>query len=140
MEYIYTTEARSVGQARDGRAYLTDGTLEIQMAQVEELGGSGQGANPEQLFALGYATCFHQAVKKVARQMQADASSSSVQSRISFGLDEQGLQTLAVGLEVSLPYVEMAQARDIAMRAHAICPYSRAPRGNIEVIVDVVEE
>lgn len=69
MEYIYTTEARSVGQARDGRAYLTDGTLEIQMAQVEELGGSGQGANPEQLFALGYATCFHQAVKKVARQM-----------------------------------------------------------------------
>lgn len=140
MKPIYTTEARSSGPARDGRAYLTDGTLEIKMGLAEELGGNGQGANPEQLFALGYATCFHQAVKNVARETKADSTASSVQARVNFGLGEEGYYKLAVVLEVSLPYVEMDQAREIAVRAHEICPYSRATRGNIDVSVSVVEE
>ena len=140
MESVYTTEARSTGSARDGRAYLTDRTLEIQMGLVEELGGNGDGANPEQLFALGYATCFHQAVKIVAGNDRADATGSSVQARVHLYMDDDGNYNLAIDIAVSLPFVEMDHAREIAARAHSACPYSRATRGNIDVKVTVVEQ
>ena len=140
MDIKYSTEARSVGAARDGRAYLTDGTLEIEMSLAKELGGTGEGANPEQLFALGYATCFHQAVKLVAERRKLDATASSVQARINFGIDSEDFFALSVLIDVSLPYVEMDLAREAAVEAHEMCPYSRATRGNIDVIVNVVEE
>lgn len=140
MDIKYSTEALSVGDARNGRSYLTDGSLEIQMALAEELGGDGDGVNPEQLFALGYATCFHQAVKIAAQRIKADATASSVQVRLNFGIDSKEFYALAVLIDVSLPYVEMDTAREIALAAHALCPYSRATKGNIDVQVNVVEE
>ncbi len=140
MEIQYSTEALSVGDARDGRAYLTDGSLEIHMGLATELGGGGEGANPEQLFALGYATCFHQSVKLVAETKKADSTASSVQARINFGLDSDDFYALSVQLDVSLPFVEMDLARELVQRAHDMCPYSRATRGNIDVAVNVVDE
>mgnify|MGYP002719621333 CR=1 FL=1 len=140
MEPRYTTEARSIGDARNGRAYLTDGSLEIHMGIAQELGGQGRGANPEQLFAMGFATCFHQSVKIVAQEARADSTASSVQARVDFGIDDEDFYALSVSLDVSLPYVEMDIAREIAQRANELCPYSRATRGNIAVVVSVVEE
>lgn len=140
MRSTYTTEALSVGDARNGRAYLTDGTLEVQMGLARELGGSGDGANPEQLFALGYATCFHQALKVIGKDQHADVTSSSVQARVDFIEDYERYYKLAVTIDVSLPYVEMDHARELAVLAHDYCPYSRATRGNIDVVVNVVEE
>lgn len=139
MKALYSTEALSVGEARNGRAYLADHSLDFDLAMPKELGGSGEGANPEQLFALGYAACFHSALKLVASQAKADTTDSSVGARVSLGKNDADGFELAVALEVSLPNVPMNDARELAQKAHEVCPYSNATRGNIEVTVDVVE-
>lgn len=140
MDIQYSTEALSTGQGRGGRVHLVDGSLEISMGLAPELGGSGDGANPEQLFALGYATCFHQAVIMIAANRKVDISGSSVQAQVNLGLNSEGFYTLSAVIDVSLPYVEMDLAREIALEAHRQCPYSRATRGNIDVVINVVEE
>lgn len=140
MKPLYSTEAISTGDARNGRARLADGTLDFDLAMPREMGGKGgEGANPEQFFALGYAACFHSALKLVASEERVDVSDSSVSARVTIGNDDEGGFELKVALEVSVPHLLMVDARKLAQKAHSICPYSKATRGNIEVVVDVVE-
>ena len=105
MEPLYTAEALSVGDARNGQAYLADRSLDLKMSVPKEMGGAGEGANPEQLFALGYAACFHSALKLVAGKAKADTTDSAIGARVSIGSNDQGGFQLAVVLEVSLPNV-----------------------------------
>lgn len=140
MDALYTAEALSVGDARNGQAYLADRSLDLRMSVPKEMGGAGDGANPEQLFALGYAACFHSALKLVASKVKADTTDSAVGARVSIGSNDAGGFELAVALEVSLPNVPVEQARELAEAAHQVCPYSNATRGNIEVTVEVVED
>ena len=103
------------------------------------MGGSGQGMNPEQLFAAGYAACFHSALQMVARQAKKDLGDSSVGARVSIGQAGKGFG-LAVALEVVVPALPHDEAQQLADQAHQVCPYSNATRGNIRVDVTVVDD
>jgi lipoyl-dependent peroxiredoxin len=137
MKTIYTTSAVATGNGRDGRIASLDGLLAADVRMPPELGGQGGATNPEQLFAAGYAACFHSALKLVAGSAQADASDSEVVADVSLGALEGGAFGLAVSLEVSLPALEPADAQALVERAHAVCPYSNAVRGNVEVSLSV---
>jgi lipoyl-dependent peroxiredoxin len=138
MDTLYTAEATSWG-GREGRAASSDGVIDVQLAIPKSMGGpGGEATNPEQLFAVGYAACFHSALKLVARQAKVDVSESAVTARVSIGRDDTGGFGLAVELEAELPDVEHAVAEDLVAQAHQVCPYSKATRGNIEVSLTVV--
>ena len=112
----------------------------MKLATPKELGGAGgEGVNPEQLFATGYAACFLGAMKFVASQggpkVPADAT---VTSTVGIGPRSEGGFGLAIALEISLPGVERAQAEALVAKAHEICPYSNATRNNIDVKLCVV--
>ncbi|MDQ1083009.1 MULTISPECIES: organic hydroperoxide resistance protein [Microbacterium] len=139
MEALYTAEAVSTGHGRTG--HVTAGSqIDLDVAPPKELGGSGQGTNPEQLFAAGYAACFHGALHAVARGHKVALEDSSVGGRVQIGSNGQGGYQLAVLLEVVLPGIDAALAQQLADEAHQVCPYSNATRGNIEVTVTVSED
>ncbi|GAA4773904.1 organic hydroperoxide resistance protein [Citricoccus nitrophenolicus] len=140
MNTLYTAEALATGGGRDGRTRTADGTLDLQLAVPQEMGGSGGGANPEQLFAAGYAACFHSALQMVARQARADLGESSVGARVSIGPLDAGGFGLEVTLEVIIPNLPHAEAQELAEEAHQVCPYSNATRGNISVTVQVAQD
>lgn len=140
MEALYTAEALSTGQGRDGRVASSDGKLDVTVAPPRELGGSGAGTNPEQLFAAGFAACFHSALHAVARARKIKVENSSVGGRVQLGHNGEGGFKLAVQLEVVIPDMEPAQAQELADAAHQVCPYSNATRGNIEVTVSVSDD
>ena len=140
MEALYTAEALSTGAGRTGRVVTADGTLDLTMAPPQEMGGSGDGANPEQLFAAGYAACFHSALQGVARQRKVSVQDSSVGGRVQIGSNGEGGFQLAVELEVVLPGIPAEQAQELADAAHQVCPYSNATRGNISVTVSVSDD
>ena len=100
--------------------------------------GAGGATNPEQLFAAGYAACFHSALQLVAGQAKADATDSEVFPDVSIGANGAGGFGLAVQLEVTLPALERAEAERLVEQAHQVCPYSNATRGNVEVTLTVV--
>jgi Ohr subfamily peroxiredoxin len=104
------------------------------------MGGSGKGANPEQLFAAGYAACFHSALQLVARQRKIPVEGSSVGARVSIDPTESGGFSLAVDLEVVVPELDHETAQSLADAAHQVCPYSNATRGNIPVTVSVSDD
>jgi len=104
------------------------------------MGGSGDGANPEQLFAAGYAACFHSALQMVARQDKANVADSAVGAQVGIGQLDGGGFGLAVTLEISLPHLPPAQAQELTEKAHQVCPYSNATRGNIEVTLTVTDD
>ena len=139
MDAMYTTEALATGAGRNGHATVKDSDLDFTLAIPKEMGGSGQGANPEQLFAAGYAACYHSALKAVAKDKGVDVENSSVGARVSLGKNDEGFY-LGVDLEVTIPGVEDDKAQELADAAHQVCPYSNATRGNIEVTVNVVED
>ncbi|WP_433064505.1 organic hydroperoxide resistance protein [Dactylosporangium sp. CS-033363] len=138
MHILYTGEALSTGDGRNGHVVTSDGRIDLDLAMPPALGGSGEGANPEQLFASGYAACFHSALRLVARPAGADVSGSTVTARVSIGNEEDGNVGLAVSLAVALPNVAPGAAKELADAAHAVCPYSRATRGNIPVEVRIL--
>ncbi|MDP9168337.1 MAG: organic hydroperoxide resistance protein [Actinomycetota bacterium] len=140
MKILYTAEALTTGDGRDGHARSADGRLDLQLAIPKEMGGSGDGTNPEQLFAIGYAACFHSALRLVGRQEKADVSDSAVGSRVSFGTLDSGGFGLAVELEITLPNVDHETAQALAEKAHHVCPYSNATRGNIDVTLVVTDD
>ena len=137
MKTIYTTSAVASGNGRDGRIASLDGLLAADVRMPPELGGQGGATNPEQLFAAGYAACFHSALKLVAGAEHADTSDSEVVADVSLGALDSGAFGLAVSLEVSLPALEQADAKALVERAHEVCPYSNAVRGNVEVSLSV---
>ena len=140
MNTLYTAEALATGEGRDGHGRTPDGALDLTLSTPKELGGSGAGTNPEQLFAVGYAACFHSALRLVARKDGADVSDSAVGAKVSLGADDSGAFGLAVELEITLPNVDDATAQRLAEAAHAVCPYSHATRGNIAVTLTVTDD
>jgi osmotically inducible protein OsmC len=130
---LYTAKATSTGTGRLGHVASSDGVLEHDLTIPKELGGpGGDGTNPEQLFAAGYAACFHSALQNVARREKVRISDSSVTAEVGIGKQGEGFG-LAVALVVSLPGIEHAQAEKLVEAAHQMCPYSNATRGNIDV-------
>lgn len=140
MKALYTAEALSTGEGREGNGRTSDGKLDLTLTAPKELGGSGAGTNPEQLFAVGYAACFHSAIRLVGQQSKADVSDSAVGARVTLGSNDAGGFVLAVELEVTLPNVDRETATGITEKAHQICPYSNATRGNIDVTLTVTED
>ncbi|MDC3725601.1 MULTISPECIES: organic hydroperoxide resistance protein [unclassified Rhodococcus (in: high G+C Gram-positive bacteria)] len=140
MNIIYTAEALATGAGRDGHARTSDGKLDVDLALPTEMGGSGKGTNPEQLFAAGYAACFHSALQMIARQEKADISDSAVGARVGIGPTDGGGFGLAVTLEVTLPNLPRDKALGLTEKAHQVCPYSNATRGNIDVTLEVTDE
>lgn len=140
MDALYTTEALSTGAGRDGHVAVAGSDLAFDLAVPKEMGGSGAGANPEQLFAAGYAACFHSALQAVARGRKIAIEGSSVGSRVSIGSNGEGGFELAVQLEVVIPELDHDTAQELADAAHQVCPYSNATRGNIDVRVTVTED
>jgi osmotically inducible protein OsmC len=140
MQVLYTAEALASGDGREGHVRSFDGLLEADLAVPKELGGAGGATNPEQLFAAGYAACFHSALRRVARQARADVSGSTVIGRVGIGPNGDGGFGLAVELEIALPSVDRVAAQQLVDRAHQVCPYSNAVRGNVDVKLTVVEE
>ena len=134
---LYTAEATTTG-GRDGHGRSSDGVLDLDIRPPAELGGSGGGTNPEQLFALGYAACFQSATGVVARRMKVDTSGSEVTGRVTIGTIGNGGFGLAVELDVHIPGVDEATAQKIVDGAHEVCPYSNATRGNIDVMLKLV--
>jgi Ohr subfamily peroxiredoxin len=140
MNILYTAEATAWG-GREGRAASSDGVLDVQLAIPKGLGGPGGDAtNPEQLFAAGYAACFHSALKLVAAGQKVDVSDSAITARVGIGATDGGAFGLQVELEAELPGVEPDVARGLVDRAHEVCPYSNATRGNVEVTLTLLEE
>ncbi|MEU5693548.1 organic hydroperoxide resistance protein [Actinosynnema sp. NPDC020468] len=134
MRVLYTAEAVAVGDGRDGEVRTSDGVLDEQLATPVELGGpGGDKTNPEQLFAAGYAACFHSALKVVARAAKVRLGETEVTARVGIGPNDAGGFQLAVDLVVRIPDVDQAVADDLVAKAHQVCPYSNATRGNIEV-------
>ncbi|MCV7194566.1 organic hydroperoxide resistance protein [Mycolicibacterium brumae] len=139
MGIVYTAEALSTGDGRNGRGRSSDGKLDVALAMPPEMGGSGDGTNPEQLFAVGYAACFHSALRMIGREAKADMSDSAVGSRVSLVSDDPSFK-LAVELEITLPHVDGDTARELTEKAHQVCPYSKATRGNIDVKLTVTDD
>ncbi|MDO3704674.1 organic hydroperoxide resistance protein [Micromonospora sp. C28SCA-DRY-2] len=139
MQVLYTASARATGDGRDGHVQTSDGTLDLDLAVPKEMGGAGGAANPEQLFAAGYAACFHSALRVVARRAKADVTGSVVEAEVGIGPNGAGGFGLTVTLVVDLPTVDRATAEQLVAQAHQVCPYSNATRGNIEVALTVRE-
>ncbi|ETD30434.1 organic hydroperoxide resistance protein [Williamsia sp. D3] len=140
MKALYTAEALATGEGRDGRARTSDGKVDLELSIPKEMGGNGVGTNPEQLFAAGYAACFHSALRLVAGKEKADVSDSAVGARVSIGSLDNGGFGLAVELEVTLPNVDHDTAQKLTEKAHEVCPYSNATRGNIDVNLVVTDD
>ncbi|MFE6923746.1 organic hydroperoxide resistance protein [Nocardia sp. NPDC057663] len=140
MQVLYTAEALASGEGRTGTARTTDGKLDVVLAPPKELGGDGAGTNPEQLFAAGYAACFHSALRLVGKKAGTNIADSAVGAQVSIGPNDNGGFQLAVTLEVTLPHLPREEAQALAEAAHQVCPYSNATRGNIAVDVQVTED
>ncbi|MCP1314029.1 organic hydroperoxide resistance protein [Halomonas sp. 707D4] len=139
METIaYRAEAHVTG-GREGHARSSDGALDVTLSTPKELGGAGgQGTNPEQLFAAGYAACFLGALKHVASQEKVTLPKDvSIDAAVGIGAVEIGFG-IEVELEVSLPGLAREEAESLVEKAHTVCPYSNATRGNIDVTLSVV--
>ena len=139
MTAVYTTEALSTGDGRDGRAVVQESDLDFTMTAPKEMGGSGEGVNPEQLFAAGYAACYHSALKAVAKDKDVDVTDSAVGARVTLNNGSEGF-FISAELEVTIPGVEQKEAQALADAAHEVCPYSKATRGNIDVTVTVAQD
>ncbi|MET0724310.1 MAG: organic hydroperoxide resistance protein [Tardiphaga sp.] len=134
VNVLYKTSAKATG-GRDGHAATLDGALDVKLATPKELGGAGgAGNNPEQLFAAGYAACFIGAMKFVASQGGPKVPTDvAVTATVGIGPRSEGGFGLDVELAVSLPGLAAAEAEALVEKAHQICPYSNATRGNIDV-------
>jgi osmotically inducible protein OsmC len=130
---FYTAKATAVG-GREGEAFTDDGKVKLSLALPRTLGGSGkEGTNPEQLFALGYAACFENALLHVAKKQKIDPGAVTVKAEVGIGPRLLGGFQLDVELQVDCPKLEKAAARELALAAHEVCPYSNAVKGNIDV-------
>ena len=140
MKVLYTATARATGDGRNGHARSQDGILDIDMRIPKEMGGPGGAANPEILFAAGYAACFHTALKVVAGQEKVRVDGSEVTASAGIGSLDNGGFALTADLRVSVPGLDRGAAEKLIARAHEVCPYSNATRGNIDVKLVVTDD
>ncbi|KEZ52639.1 MULTISPECIES: organic hydroperoxide resistance protein [Metabacillus] len=137
MQKLYTATASAIG-GREGRVQTSDNFLDLAIEMPKALGGrGGEGTNPEQLFAAGYAACFDSALNLVARTEREKIGQTKVTSHVSIGKDDSGFG-LSVVLEVHIPEVSEERAMELVQKAHGVCPYSKAVKGNIEVELKIV--
>jgi Ohr subfamily peroxiredoxin len=134
MSVVYTADVTSSGDGRQGAATSADGVLDLELASPKEVGGSGAGTNPEQLFAAGWGACFHSALRLVARNAKADLTDSTVTVSVDLVKGEDGYH-LGARIVATLPGLSQEQADDLVAQAHQRCPYSKATRGNIDAEV-----
>jgi lipoyl-dependent peroxiredoxin len=138
MEVLYTAEATATGGRKNGHAYSADGAIDVQINPPKEVGGSGEGTNPEQLFAAGYAACFDNALASVARIEKLDPGKTSVTALVALAKHPEEGYGLAVELRVTVPNLPRDEAESLVAKAHRRCPYSRATRSNIDVRLTVL--
>ncbi|MFG2055619.1 organic hydroperoxide resistance protein [Micromonospora sp. NPDC048930] len=135
---LYTAEARVTGGRANGHGRTADGQLDVRIRMPKELGGDGDGTNPEQLFAVGYAACFEAALALVGQRTGLVADDTTIDAKVMLLPIGQGRLKLAIELAVTLPSVPDAeQAADLVRTAHQVCPYSNATRGNVDVTLVV---
>ncbi len=135
---LYTTAALSTGDGRNGHVRSVDGLLELDLAHSKALGGAGDKTNAEQLFAAGYAACFHSALKHVARTRKIELAASEVEVTVNLHLAEDQSFYLSAAVTARLGGIDQATADDLAAQAHKVCPYSNAVHGNVEVELTAV--
>lgn len=136
MTPIATYTATTKG-GRDGRAILEPSKVGFAMSLPPELGGSGEGFNPEQMFAMGYSSCFGQAVLALSKKHGVDAKDARVTAAVTLNKDEPSF-ALSVELKVQIPGADKAKVEALVEDAHKICPYSKATRGNVPVTLTVI--
>ncbi len=134
MSVVYQTSALSTGDGRNGHVETDDDALSVDLATPRMRGGQGGATNPEQLFAAGWAGCFHSAVKAAARARSISLDGSTVSVDVGLVRGDDGFR-LKAAITGTLPGVDRATAEELLAQAHRGCPYSRATRGNIEVTV-----
>lgn len=137
VDVRYTAEATAIGDGRNGEVHSSDGVIDEKLTVPTEMGGpGGLHTNPEQLFAAGYAACFHGALRLVARQDGiALGEDTTVNAKVGIGPNESGGFGLTVELVSTMPGVAADKADELVLKAHQVCPYSNATRGNIDVKV-----
>jgi lipoyl-dependent peroxiredoxin len=138
MNVLYRTTATATGDGRNGHTATEDGMVDVDVRTPPELGGPGGATNPEQLFAAGYAACFHSAMKLVAKPMDVDVTDSAVSVTAGLGMLDTGAFNLVLEIDVHVPNASKEQAQALVERAHEVCPYSNATRGNVEVTLGVI--
>lgn len=130
MAAIYITSATTIG-ARSGKTTISDNPTEIQLARPKEMGGNGEGFNPEQLFAAGYSACFGGALEHVAKAAGHDIGKANVTVTIEFEKQPDGF---GINSEINVK-LDHAEAKELVKKAHAFCPYSKATKNNIRHIL-----
>jgi osmotically inducible protein OsmC len=138
MEAIYTASATATGDGRNGHVRSADAVLDFDLAVPKEMGGPGGAlTNPEELFAAGYAACFHSALKAAARLAKVTLTDPAVTIDVGVGRNDQGGFALKAAIEAEINGVDEATARQLLETAHQLCPYSNATRGNIDVALSL---
>jgi len=132
---LYTAEAHVTGGRIAGHGRTSDGALEVDIRIPAELGGEGDGTNPEQLFAVGFASCFESALEAVARRRKLEVGEIAIDSKVMLRAGEDRGFKIAAELHVTLPALAEEDAIELVRAAHAVCPYSNATRGNVEVVL-----
>jgi osmotically inducible protein OsmC len=138
MQKLYTTTVHATGDGRNGHVQSDDGLIDTDVRHPKELGGSGDATNPEQLFAAGYSACFHSALRLIGQREGVDVTGTEVSATVSLGMLPSGGFGIAAELDVAIPTVDRATAESLVAKAHEVCPYSNATRGNIDVVLTVV--
>jgi lipoyl-dependent peroxiredoxin len=134
IDVVYTAESTATGGGRDGHVKSSDNKIDLDTRPPKEMGGSGEGVNPELLFSAGFAACFLGALRLVARNDKIDLDDATgITTRVGFGKDSEGGFGLTAHLIGYLPGMDQAQADELMEKAHQVCPYSKATRGNIDV-------
>ena len=134
IDVVYTAESTATGGGRDGHVKSTDDKIDLDTRPPKEMGGSGEGVNPELLFSAGYAACFLGALRLVARNDKVELDDATgITARIGFGKDSEGGFGITGQLIGYMPGLDQSQADDLMAKAHQVCPYSKATRDNIDV-------
>ena len=137
MTAMYTAVATATG-APNRKVTSDNGVLSLELRSPKALGGANDDyTNPEQLFAAGYAACFDTARNLVIKQAKVTTGVTTVTAHVSIGKLDTGGFIFAVTLQVNVPGVSLEQAKELADKAHQVCPYSNSTRGNIEVTTEV---
>lgn len=139
MDALYTAIAHASGGGRDGHVRTEDDRLDLDTRPPQELGGSGEGTNPEQLFAAGFAACFLSALHGSGKALSIDTTDAQVSASVSIGKNDDGGFGLAVELDIHVPKASSEDAHTVAEKAHTMCPYSNATRGNVDVVLNIVD-
>jgi osmotically inducible protein OsmC len=134
IEVVFTSESTATGGGREGHVKSSTGRIDLDTNHPKEMGGSGEGTNPEELFSAGYAACFLGALRLVAKNEKVDLDDATgITAQVGFGKDPAGGFGLNAHLIGYLPGLEQSAADELMNKAHEVCPYSKATRGNIDV-------